>query len=102
MSVSIVLPFVKIVHYKGFQKIGESRFGAYKWLAHYDRNGRSSGKTVKTTFGEPNHYDRRNKPVGYSRKRGRHTYLHFDCNGKLAGYSKRILGVIWVHRKNKK
>ena len=63
MIVSIVLPYVKIVHYRGFQKVGESKYCAYRWLAHYDRSRRSCGKTTKTIFGEPNHYDRNNTPT---------------------------------------
>ena len=101
MIVSIVLPYVKIVHYRGFQKVGESKYCAYRWLAHYDRSRRSCGKTTKTIFGEPNHYDRNNAPTGYSRKRNYCTYLHYNCKGQLTGYSKRILGFIWIHNRVK-
>lgn len=97
MNISFVLPGIKIIHFKGLRKIGESKIGAYKWLAHYNRNRRCIGRTIKTTFNEPNHYDRRNVPVGYSRKRGWRTYLHFDRSGKPVGYSKRLLGIVWIH-----
>lgn len=97
MSYSIVIPFIKIVHYEGLHRVGESRFGANKLIAHYTRNGKPNGKTVRNFIGEPNHYDRRGHVVGYSRKVKRGKMAHYDRNGYLVGFSRRIFGLVWIH-----
>lgn len=107
MYISIVIPFCKVMHFKGFRKIAESKFGVCKSLAHYRRGKKYFAKTQRNPFGEPNHYNTSGAPIGYSRKYNKFTYVHFDSTGKAKGYSKCILGILWFHfswskKKNKK
>lgn len=97
MRYSIVIPFIKIIHCNGFHKVGESRFGANKWIAHYTRSGKPNGKTILNFIGEPNHYDRRGYAAGYSRKVKQGKVAHYDRNGYLVGYSRCLFGLIWIH-----
>lgn len=97
MSFSFILPRIKVIHISKFRIVAESKFGAYRGLAHYTPKGSCFGKTERSFFGEPNHYGREGVVLGYSRKANRWTLVHFGKNGKALGYSRRFLWVFWIH-----
>lgn len=98
-SVSVVIPRFKILHFRNGRRIGESRYGYAKCLAHYNRRGKPVGKTLRSFFGEPNHYDIQNRCTGYSRKGRLGIILHYDNRGNLIGQTRPILGLLLLHRK---
>lgn len=97
MSYSIVIPRIKIIHYSGFRKTGESRYGAFKSFAHYTRGGKFNGKTTRSYFGEPNHYDRYGHSVGFSRRVKPWKVIHFGQSGRPIGFSRCFFWVLWIH-----
>lgn len=97
MCFSIKIPWWKIIHFEAGKKVGESRPACFKGLAHYDRRGRSTGKSIRNLVGELNHYDCRGRCVGYSRRSGLGGITHFSNRGRVNGTTRSILGVLLVH-----
>ena len=95
---SIKVPYWKIIHFNAGKKVGESRYACFKGLAHYDRYGRSTGKSIRNFVGELNHYDCRGRCTGYSRRSGFGEITHFDGRGQIEGITRIIFGLLLVHR----
>lgn len=97
MCFSIKIPFWKIIHFEVGKKVGESRPACFKGLAHYDRYGRSTGKSVRNFIGELNHYDCRGRCAGCSRRSGLGEITHFDSRGQIEGTTRNICGILLIH-----
>ena len=94
---SIRVPYWKTIHFAEGRKVGESRPACFKGLAHYNRRGRSTGKSVRNFVGELNHYDCCENYAGYSRKTSFGKVSHYDSRGKCIGASINIAAIVFLH-----
>ena len=94
---SIKIPFLKIVHFENGRRILDSRVACFKGFAHYDRRGRSVGKSIRNIVGDLIHYDSQGRCSGYSKRNGIGRITHFNNRGRSIGATRSVLGVFYIH-----
>lgn len=101
VSISIKLPFWKILHFRNGKKIGESKVTCFKGLAHYDPFGKVVGKSIRNIMGDLNHYDCQGHSIGYSSKNGSQVITRYINPGHKKRISHRLFGIIYIHTETK-